>query len=435
MTMRIIRKYAVIIIAAIMILLTMPVHAYVGQDIDAIYSIEFKYNSELDEYLGEVYLETDVHLSAGSFGIRYNPSLSADISFELDTKNFAYGAKPYEFNNIPEENSEEGLDKYPNPEYTLEDGSNYKAFSWLRESDLTGRWHLGDIHIKNVSMTTDNDGRPIPAGWHKQTLCPLNWLETSVSQDDFFTDITYGVGPDGSINSETWRALEEDEVADNYIVDYPKEQDQMLDEGEGEEPEPEPEPEPETDTYKIKGYFQGQYQKLVEGEDGNLTPAVEWIDIRYRIDFGGELPDPPNGHTVAGQILSYDPNKRVNVKLSKDNNTYEVKDIVKKAYPDGRILSLYMIEGVEDGEYTLEVTKEFHLTYKANVTVSNDLQHDVGQMSCGDLNGDGRIKLNDRTTLIFNMNRRNARCDLNGDGKITVHDLDILKKYYNETCK
>lgn len=399
--MRIIRKCAAIL-AVVMLFVITTVQA--ADEKLAKYTIEFRYDSTLGKLVGDVYLDIveDARLEAGSFGIKYDPLLAEDVSFVLDTANFTYNSERHDPQNPYDPN------KPDNDTYSLEDGSNYIAFSWGRtssfEGGLSGRWHLGSIYVENVKMTTDCNGKPIPEGWHTRSMYQLDWLSTDISKADLFTKDQDGI----CLNREIWRELNkatDTEEAETGVDDA------------------------------LYGYYQGANMNAPD-ENGNPT----WIDIGYDLDFGGELPEPPEGNIVTGEILSYNPKNDTTVTLYKEDGSEYGSCIAetKTSYPDGRVRSQYKLENVEVGTYILKVEKNVHLTYSSKITVTEGgVLKNVGQLYCGDLNGDGKIKLNDRSELIHRLNKRanasDSKYDLNGDGKITFHDLNILKTYYNKT--
>lgn len=398
--MRIIRKCAVIL-TVVMLFAIATVHA--ANEKLAKYTIEFRYDSTLNEFVGDVYLYSEVRLEGGSFGIKFDPLLASDVRFELDTKFFTYACNRYDPNNPYDPNDPNNFDDV----YCLEDGSNYIAFSWGRanviEGGLTGTWHLGSIYVKNVTMTTDDNGNPIPAGWHKESMYQLDWLSTYISQADMFTKDKDGI----NLNREIWRAL--DKATDTEEAEI------GVDDA-------------------LYGYYQGV---ILDEPDENEKVTYTWIDIGYDLVFEGELPDPPSGKTVSGDIFSYNKNNDITVKLLYEDGT-EYKTctaVTKKEYTDGRVRSQYTFSDVEAGTYILKAEKDVHLTYYARITVAESVLKNIGQLSCGDITGDEKIKINDRTILLRYLNTGAAKCDLNGDGKVTIHDLDILKRFYNEVCK
>ncbi|MGN0108222.1 MAG: dockerin type I domain-containing protein, partial [Hominilimicola sp.] len=369
-----IKKYEVLLAALVMLIAP---RAYAAA---AEYKIQNDiYDADTKTYTAQVYLDTTEYLSAGSFGMQYDVSLSP--SFTLDTDYFEY---------FQQFNSE---------------GSSYIAFQWYIKdgtaNTLTGRIHLGTITIPDVEL--DSDGKPF--GWHKHTLRQLDWLTTNLSQTDKFTNTADGV----CLNDEIWREFtdaEKEELTDKTI----------------------------------NGYYQG-YDMANENNP-------KWVDIGFTFDSSLDLPERA-GQTISGTVQGYNPNNSVTVTLYRKGDTAVYNTVTPQTcttqYPDGRVIFGYELAEVDEGEYTLEITKDVHLTYRAdiNVEAGKDVTKDKVTLYCGDIYADEKIKLDDRSILRRYLNMQISanssemvkRSDLNGDGRVTFHDLDILKPYYNKTYK
>lgn len=93
--------------------------------------------------------------------------------------------------------------------------------------------------------------------------------------------------------------------------------------------------------------------------------------------------------------------------------------------------SIYVMENVHDGQYTLKASKYDHATREYDVTVSGgELIQDVQLCLQGDVSGDGRINVGDTAKCYSHVRKNNLltdayaqRCaDMNGDGKLNVGD-------------
>ncbi len=107
------------------------------------------------------------------------------------------------------------------------------------------------------------------------------------------------------------------------------------------------------------------------------------------------------------------------------------------------------------GEYTLAVSAQGFAAYTQTISVRNkayavnlmtgfpvldgvvyqaDTPH-PGVLLVGDVNGDGKIDLSDRTKLMAAIDGEtySAQCDLNGDGVVDLVDLEYFTIGYNET--
>ncbi len=115
-------------------------------------------------------------------------------------------------------------------------------------------------------------------------------------------------------------------------------------------------------------------------------------------------------------------------------------NIVEEKIVEGDVTE-YSFEDLEDGEYTMTVSKENYATREYQVTASN------GQASCelelnliGDINGDGKLTITDYTKVLKHTNKISAlegydfACgDVDGNGKVTVSDYAKILKHVNKT--
>lgn len=92
----------------------------------------------------------------------------------------------------------------------------------------------------------------------------------------------------------------------------------------------------------------------------------------------------------------------------------------------------YLMENVEDGQYTLQASKYKHVTREYDVTVADGtLTQDVKLNLRGDVNGDGYINVGDtsmayahvRKTSLLKDAYQVSCADMNGDGNINVGDV------------
>lgn len=269
---------------------------------------------------------------------------------------------------------------------SLNYGSNYIVFQWqlADNAPTTGEILLGTLTIENVVLENG-----IPSGWHTETIHQLDWFDTSLSKTPVFTLDADGI----CLNDEIFRYM--DGI----------------------------------------GYYQG-YD--MEDEDN-----PHWVNIGFSFNSGYELPV-RTGTVISGIVYSYNPNNKVTATLydSAGISIKSVEAVDTAAKEDGRVSSVYELDAeISEGEYILELKKDVHLTYTMNITVSNK-NISVGEITlyCGDISGDGKIKLNDRSTLLKYLNMHSytsdnetaIKSDLNGDGKVTLHDFNIMKMYYNK---
>lgn len=407
-----IKIYIAMLITASAFLLT----AAEAEDIAAKYVID---DASLTDgtYTAEVYLETNEYLSVGSFGFAFDEKLSAE--FTLDTDNFTL------FRNLNDVTGEATDINIVDSEYGT---ANCRVFEWYANDtasgngtgdgvtgdDGTGDGDTGDdgmarVHLGTITVTGVSEGNGIPRGWKKTSIRLLDWSETTMSKTDFFATPL----EDGGIclNDEIWRFLTDEEKKTA------------------------------TDT-SITGYYQG----LAVDDSANTR---EWIDIGYTADLYYAEPAP--GQTVMCEVLSYNPNNPVTFALYKIGEGEDESDIgenepdyideTKEYTPyglNGRVVCDSEVEGVEDGEYILKISKDTHLTYETKITVETEtVELDGVTLLCGDVTGDNLIKQDDRVKLISRLHTRvdaeNEKSDLDGDGIITFNDLNILKRDFNKS--
>lgn len=268
-------------------------------------------------------------------------------------------------------------------------GDSYHVFQWYLSKDApqtTGEIRLGTITVNNVVLNNDSK----PSGWYRNTFRQLDWFDTPESKDSKYTANADGV----CLNDEIFRRYEDG-----------------------------------------SSYYQGYDM----ADEENL----HWVDIGFVFDSGYDLPERV-GQTVSGTVQSYNPNNKVTVMLYKKDTNEPLSGVdisdYKTVYPDGRVICGYEFTEIDEGEYTLEIEKDVHLTYRTDIKVEGDVQIGNIKLYCGDIHADEKIKLDDRSVLRHYLNKRISgetavRCDLNGDGKVTFHDLDILKTYYNKDYK
>jgi hypothetical protein len=130
---------------------------------------------------------------------------------------------------------------------------------------------------------------------------------------------------------------------------------------------------------------------------------------------------------IGGTVTSYgSENGKVTLTLLAANGT-----AVQTATVTGNS-SIYVMENVPDGQYTLKASKYNHATRDYDVTISGgELSQDVKLCIQGDVSGDGRINVGDTAKAYSHVRRTSpladtyAQCcaDMSGDGKLNVGDV------------
>lgn len=158
------------------------------------------------------------------------------------------------------------------------------------------------------------------------------------------------------------------------------------------------------------------------------------------------------GAVVTGTVTGYAPAQSARLELYQTNTTsapiYETDALPKTG--GGESAQAFAFDSVQPGTYDLKVTKPGHTSYwLKGIVVADDMN--LAQnitLHCGDVNGDGKVNVDDLVILTsaanYNKNATDAAnplCDLNADGKVNVSDLLILVDLANynkgsvtETC-
>lgn len=155
------------------------------------------------------------------------------------------------------------------------------------------------------------------------------------------------------------------------------------------------------------------------------------------------------GVSVFGKVRSYDPKKVTTAELiSSDDPEVSYTATVSETSGKGRTVQSFVFTDVAAGSYTLKLTKPSHLSYtKKSVVVGDEdvdlsgldgADGDTAVLLCGDINGDGYIKLNDRSMLLSSTyfgkkveSDDAKKYDLDGDGYVKLNDLNIMMQTEN----
>lgn len=363
-------------------------------------------------------------LGGGSFGLRFPERLGggsflgftpADSNISLSAYDGNYGA---------------GSDQLTQPRYHF--------FTWTRTPGAAYELQLESGKRQDVPGPGDTvtDISAVPGGVRmylgkyefllgqeyptKGSVGAMNWLKTELSKDPLYTS----AGADGgTLNDEIWFDSDSDGVS----------------------------------------AYQGHYPGGLE-ESGEVV--MEQADLKLQFTEPKEW---PAGITV----LSYDPNKAMTMALYRATTA---PDAAEQSYEESPLMTLALdtAAGVgrtdqtadlglfeqkaQAGEITDErfykvvFSKPGHVSYtvedlylpKGESLSSLTLGDEQPYLPCGDLDGDGQIKLRDRSILLSYLNRRAAKqepdplatlADLNGDGVVTLADLNILmaSENYNQS--
>ena len=379
------KKYAVIaIISLIFTILGISAHA---DDLRAWYIVEGNYNAESEKYTVDVYLDTEVYLAAGTFGMEFNSDIPVEWNDgTADDENVGYmQIVTTNFDYIENRKFESYRDYFKN--------SHYVVVQWsANETDITepvrGKIKLGSFTMDNITLETAES-------WGEEPFRMLDWTTTTPAQTELFTktDDDY----DKSLNDEIWRTTTKAEREAGAPI----------------------------------GYYQGC-----------AYDDREWIDIGYK--FISNLNEKTK---ITVKINAWNPKNDPTVLAYKTDTDVFAGELKERIiYPDGRVKYGYEVEVDDKGDYTLVIAKNIHLTYMQSLTIPEETEDEyaAGEITllCGDINSDGYIKLPDRAELIRFLNRQKAwtenatqfnKSDLNGDELVNLFDLNILKANMNKT--
>lgn len=134
---------------------------------------------------------------------------------------------------------------------------------------------------------------------------------------------------------------------------------------------------------------------------------------------------------MGGTVTSYgNKNGKVTLTLLSDGQTVQTVTVTGNS-------AIYVMEGLQNGQYTLKASKYNHATREYEVTVDGgELNQDVALCLLGDISGDGKINVGDTAKCYGHVRKTNLlqdayaqRCaDMTGDGRINVGDT---AKIYN----
>lgn len=102
----------------------------------------------------------------------------------------------------------------------------------------------------------------------------------------------------------------------------------------------------------------------------------------------------------------------------------------------------YEFENVEDGTYTIIISKEDHVTrfYTVEVVDGEAVVQDLKIHLKGDINGDGKVIITDYTAVLKHVKKTAALegyafdcADINGDGKVIITDYTAILKHVKKT--
>ncbi len=107
---------------------------------------------------------------------------------------------------------------------------------------------------------------------------------------------------------------------------------------------------------------------------------------------------------------------------------------------DGSGENKYSISNVAVGTYTVRVSKENHVTRECVIEVKEDTRRDLKIHLRGDIDGDGKVKMNDMSLVnahikeTIQLDGYALICaDVTGDGKVKMNDMNRINAHIKET--
>ncbi len=109
---------------------------------------------------------------------------------------------------------------------------------------------------------------------------------------------------------------------------------------------------------------------------------------------------------------------------------------------EGSGVLTYTVDAVLAGTYTVVVSKANHATREYTIEVADaDITQDMKIHLLGDINGDGRVRMNDMNQINSHIKETAELtgyafvcADINGDGKIRMNDMNQVNSHIKETA-
>lgn len=190
-----------------------------------------------------------------------------------------------------------------------------------------------------------------------------------------------------------------------------------------------------TDSYSFDDLLAGSYTVRVSmaGYE-SVELSLELEEGIYTQDIQLEPVASEGISSVAGKITCFLTDGEVKVELLQDGK------IVHTVVVTGKKAD-FVIEGVENGTYTMRITKENHTPLEKTVEIGEaPLDLNVKICPVGDATGDGTVNIKDFQRMLRHINKTSpltdyalACGDLTGDGQCNIKDFQKLLRHINKT--
>ena len=145
-----------------------------------------------------------------------------------------------------------------------------------------------------------------------------------------------------------------------------------------------------------------------------------------------------SGTTISGNYVSFAVDSQATfIALFKEGSEEAVDTLMKS-----NVTGTYEFENVEDGTYTIVVTKTNHVKREYTVVVADGVAvtQDLKIHLKGDINGDGKVIVTDYTAVLRHVKKTAALegyafdcADVNGDGKVIITDYTAILRHVKKT--
>lgn len=372
-----IKKYAAI--SMVLLIFAFFTAAVNAEELKAHYLVEGDYNAKNKTYTVEVYLDTQVYLAAGTFGMEFGenvPVVWNNGYMNINTEKF------------------ERLEAEPFKDYENTFRTNRQiVVQWgLNETDISepirGTIKLGSFTMENVTPKAAKS-------WGETPFTLLDWTTTAISATAEFTQTDKTDGYGKSLNDEIWRTTSDTERKNGAPVGY----------------------------YQGYDYDGGEWIDIGFEFTTNLNNEIKIVGTvnAYNPKNDIEITAFGTGGAYTGEIK-----ERIIYPDGRITYTYEISVKEEGAY---NILI----------QKSAHLTYSAQTTVPEN---TDEHSVGMVTLICGDINGDEYIKYPDRAELIRFLNRQKAwtenaplfnKADLNGDELVNLFDLSILKANLDKT--
>ncbi len=145
-----------------------------------------------------------------------------------------------------------------------------------------------------------------------------------------------------------------------------------------------------------------------------------------------------SGTTISGNFTAFgEASDATFIALFKESSEETVASLMKSA-----VTGTYEFENVEDGNYTIVISKKDHVTrtYTVEVVDGEALTQDLKIHLKGDIDGNGKIMVTDYNAILRHVKKTGAlegyafHCaDIDGNGKIMVTDYNAVLRHVKKT--